>query len=96
MRVNVVEDALMELEPVGDGDSVAPEQPQVTENSMASPRLTPAPESPRDGEDPETPLPQNIIDDPTASFDNKCAPSQAPIMEGSQYDHLAYDELRNL
>ena len=39
---------------------------------------------------------QMIPDDPSASIDNKCAPSQAPIMEGSQYDHLSYDELHTL
>ena len=33
---------------------------------------------------------------PLASFDKQCAPSQAPTMEGSQYDHLTYDELHNL
>ena len=63
---------------------------------MASPRLIPAPESPRNGEDPEIPLPPNKMSDPSESLDNKCAPSQAPIMEGSQYDHLTYDELHNM
>ena len=56
VRASVEGDAPMELEPVGDGDSVEPAQPQVTQNSMASPRLIPAPESPRNGEDPETPF----------------------------------------
>ena len=95
-RASVEEDAPMEPVPVGDGDSIEPVQPQVTQNSMASPRLIPAPESPRNGEDLEPPLPPTNMDDPSASFDNQCAPSQAPIMEGSQYDNLTYDELHYL
>ena len=95
-RGSVDEDAPMGPEPVGDGNGVAPEQPQVAPGAMASPRLIPAPESPRNGEDPVAPPPQNFMGDPSASYDNKCAPSQAPIMEGSRYDHLTYDELRNL
>ena len=85
----------METDPVDAGENVAPAQPQETENSLASPRLIPAPESPRHGEDLETSPLQNVVDDPSASFDKKCAPSQAPTMEGSQYDHLTYDELHN-
>ena len=71
-------------------------QPQATENPMASPRLIPVPESPRRGEDLGISPLQNDVDDPSASFDKKRAPSQAPIMEGSQYDHLSYDELHTL
>ena len=96
MRASVEGDAPREPDPVGAGENTEPVQPQVTQNSMASPRLIPAPESPRNGDDQETPLPPNITDDPSASFDSKCVPSQAPILEGSQYDHLTYDELHNL
>ena len=96
VRASAEEDAPMELDPVGDGDSLERVQPQVTQNSTASPRRIPVPESPRNGEGPETPLPPTNMDDPSASFYNKCAPSQAPIMEGSQYDHLTYNELHNL
>ena len=96
VRANVEEDAPMEPESAGAGENVAPAQPPATENPMASPRLIPAPESPRHVEDLELSPLQNDVNDPSASFDKKCAPSQAPIMEGSQYDHLTYDELHNL
>ena len=96
MHAGVDEDVPMELEPVGDGKGAEQEQSQVTPNPMASPRLIPAPDSPRNGENPAIPPSQIIMDDPPASFDNECAPSQAPIMEGSQYDHVTYDELHNL
>ena len=56
------------------------------EPSMASPRLIPAPESP--------PLsvqlpPESTVEDaeqPSASFDRNCAPSQAPVSDPTNHD----------
>ena len=90
------EDAPAELEPVGVGVDVAPAPTQTMDKPRASPRLIPVPESPRHGEDLEPPPLENDVNDPSASFDKQCAPSQAPTMEGSQYDNLTYDELHNL
>ena len=85
---NVGEDAPMCPEPVGAGANAGPVQQQEKGNSMASPRLIPAPQSPRHGEDWEVSPVQNDVNDPSASFGKQRAPSQAPTMEGSQYDHL--------
>ena len=95
VRVNGEEDVPKEPEPGVAGVNVAPAQPQTLDESMASPRLIPVPDSPRHV-DSELPLLENDANDPSASFDKKCAPSQAPTMEGSQYDHLTYDALHNL
>ena len=45
------------------------------------PRLIPVPESPRHGEELELPPLENDVNDPSASFDKQCAPSQAPILD---------------
>ena len=66
------------------------------EPALASPRLIPNPESPENSEGPSF-LPElEDLGQPSNSFDKQCAPSQAPTMEGSQYDHLPYDALHNL
>ena len=96
VRANVEEDAPTNPVPVDAGENVAPAQPPETKNSLTSPRLIPAPESPRRGEDLQTSPLQNDAGDPSASFDKKCVRSLAPTMEASQYDHPTFDELHFL
>ena len=74
MRANVDEDAQMETDAVDAGEIAAPAHPREKEDAWASPRLIPAPESPRRGDDLEISPLQNDVGDPSASFDKKCAP----------------------
>ena len=96
VQVNGDVDAPEELGSDGAGANVAPAQPQTRDDSMASPCLIPVPDSTTHGEDLELPPLENDVNDPSASFAKQCAPSQAPTMEGRQYDNLTYDELHNL
>ena len=66
------------------------------EPALASPRLIPAPESPKNSE--ELCFPPALEDPgkPSNSFDDQCAPSQAPECKSGNYDNLSYDQIRIL
>ena len=63
---------------------------------MASPRLIPVPGPPTNSGRLDPPP---ILEDSghsCVSFEQKCAPSQAPECVSVTYDHLSCDQLRNL
>ena len=67
-----------------------------TEPSMVSPRLIPAPDLLTNSGRPDPPPTLEDSGNSSASFDQKRAPSQAPVCESANCDHLSYDKLRNL
>ena len=87
---------LMDVEPIADKNDVPAVNGEQGSGGLASPRLIPVPDSPRtvvgEGLSPS----QKVMEDPSASFDQKCVPTQVPMVGDSQYDHLSYDELHGL
>ena len=77
-------------EPDEDPDLALPEL-QTRGPSRAPPRLIPAPDSPNLSiQLPSSPPLPAQLPPPVSSFGRKCTPSQAPVTDGGQYDHLSY------
>ena len=63
---------------------------------MFSPRLIPVPGSPTNPASFDPPPISEDTGPSSESFDQKCAPSQAPERESGNSDHFSRDQLRNL
>ena len=66
------------------------------EPALASPRLIPIPESPKNSEDPSFPPALEDSGQPSNSFDKQRAPSQALECVRGNYDNLSYYQIHNL
>ena len=63
---------------------------------MASPRLIPIPEPPTNSGGPAFPPIMEDSGNTSVSSDQQRAPPQAPECVSGNYDHLSYDQIRNL
>ena len=80
-------------EPGKDPDMALPEL-QTRGPSRAPPRLIPAPDSPNlPIQLPSSPPLPAQLPPPVSSFGRNCTPSQAPVVDDGQYDHLPYKQL---
>ena len=66
------------------------------EPALASPRSIPVPQSPTRSESPAFPSATEDSGKPSNSSDKQCAYSQAPECVSGNYDHLSYNQIRDI